>query len=271
MSFKFDESYDYVALAIKYHSDITPIEYNDKGDWIDLRSAGDVKLSKGDFKLINLGVSVVIPEEYEMHIVPRSSTFKNYGIIQTNSMGIVDHTYCGENDILMMPVFATRDCEIAKNDRICQFRLEKRMEHVIFKTIEFTGHNDRGGFGSTGKSDFVEHPVVSENDNLVRINIPSFERENSTDIQAYMLRCEFDKVPAIVKTTIDKTVGVLKSVSNTYCMVELNSYGKELYENMTKPIIITNIGRTTDPFIFRGSTVKQVTDIYMAEGILFRD
>ena len=137
-------------VKIKYHADIIPIESIDKGDWIDLRAAEDVELKKDDFKLISLGVSMVLPKDFEAHIVPRSSTFKTWGILQTNHMGVVDNSYCGDNDIWKFPAYATRDTVIHKNDRICQFRIQKKMEHINFVTVDSFGTSDRGGFGSTG-------------------------------------------------------------------------------------------------------------------------
>lgn len=144
-----------MEIKIKYHSQeiehLKNIEGN-KSDWIDLRSAENVELKAGEFKLINLGISMQIPEGYEAHIVPRSSTFKNFGIIQTNSVGIIDNSYSGDNDIWMMPVLAMRDTKISANDRICQFRLFKNQENVIFDEVMFLEGPDRGGFGSTGKN-----------------------------------------------------------------------------------------------------------------------
>ena len=139
-------------VKIKYHSnEIEKLRYIDgKSDWIDLRSAEHVVMKKGDFKYINLGVSVKIPDGYELHIAPRSSTFKNFGIIQTNSVGVVDNSYCGDNDILMMPCYAVRDTEIKINDRICQFRIMKIQPQIEFEEVDSLGNEDRGGFGSTG-------------------------------------------------------------------------------------------------------------------------
>ena len=122
-----------------------------KSDWIDLRAAQDVELKAGEFKLIHLGVAMQLPKGYEAHIVPRSSTYKNYGIIQTNHCGIVDESYCGPNDWWYMPVYALRDTKIAKNDRICQFRIEKHQPELMFEEVSLLEHEDRGGFGSTGK------------------------------------------------------------------------------------------------------------------------
>ena len=140
-------------IKIKYHTgDIEKLRYIDgKSDWIDLRSAEDVELKAGDFKLISLGVSMELPKGYEAHIVPRSSTFKTWGIIQTNSMGIVDESYRGDSDIWKMPVYATRDTIIHKNDRIYQFRIEKHQPTIEFEEVEHLEGEERGAFGSTGK------------------------------------------------------------------------------------------------------------------------
>ena len=139
-------------IKIKYlNDDITRLEYIDgKSDWIDLRAAEEVELKAGEFKLIHLGVAMQLPEGYEAHIVPRSSTFKKWGIIQTNHCGIVDKTYCGPNDWWRMPVFALRDTKIEVNDRICQFRIQKNQPTLVFNEVEEMEANNRGGFGSTG-------------------------------------------------------------------------------------------------------------------------
>ena len=142
---------DRLQIPIKYHTDIIPLEKTEKGDWIDLRAAEDVELKAGEFKLIPLGVSMQLPLDYEAHIVPRSSTFKTWGILQTNHMGVVDNSYCGDNDQWMFPALATRDVVIEKNSRICQFRIVKKMEGLVFKTVDHLGGEDRGGFGSSGK------------------------------------------------------------------------------------------------------------------------
>ena len=139
-------------IKIKYlNVDITRLEYIDgKSDWIDLRAAEEVELKAGEFKLIHLGVAMQLPEGYEAHIVPRSSTFKKWGIIQTNHCGIVDNSYCGPNDWWRMPVFALRDTKIEVNDRICQFRIQKNQPTLVFNEVEEMEANNRGGFGSTG-------------------------------------------------------------------------------------------------------------------------
>lgn len=140
-------------LRIKYFDkSIEKLKKTEKGDWIDLRSAIDISLKKGDFALIPLGVGMVLPDGYEAHIVPRSSTFKNWKIIQTNSVGIIDNSYSGENDQWMMPVYAVEDTEIKKNDRICQFRILKKMPALEIQEVEHLNDVSRGGFGSTGKN-----------------------------------------------------------------------------------------------------------------------
>lgn len=139
-----------MEIKIKYFTDIQPIEKIEKGDFIDLRSAEDVDLDAGDFAIIKLGVGMKLPEGYEAHIVPRSSTYKKWGIIQTNSVGIVDNSYSGDNDQWMMPVLAMRDTHISKNDRICQFRIVEKQPDVEFTVVEKLDDESRGGFGTTG-------------------------------------------------------------------------------------------------------------------------
>ena len=139
-----------MKIKIKYHSDIQPLEKTDKGDWIDLRTAEDVELKAGEFKIISLGVSMELPDGYEAVVIPRSSTFKNWGIIQTNHFGLIDNSYCGDNDIWMFPALATRDVFIEKNSRICQFRIQKKMPPIEFMVVESLNNGNRGGFGSTG-------------------------------------------------------------------------------------------------------------------------
>lgn len=142
----------HATIRIRYHSDaIDRLCYiGGKSDWIDLRAAEDVVLKKGDFRLIDLGISVMLPKGYEMLIVARSSTFKKYGLIQTNALGVVDESYCGDNDRIMLPVYATRDTEVHVNDRICQFRIIEHQPHIDFQETDCLGNADRGGFGSTG-------------------------------------------------------------------------------------------------------------------------
>ena len=140
-------------IKIRYLSDkIEKLRYIDgKSDWIDLRAAERVELKAGEFKLIPLGIAMQLPKGYEAHIVPRSSTFKNYGISQTNHCGIVDESYCGNNDQWFMPAYALRDTVIEANDRICQFRIFEHQPALNFVETEDLGNEDRGGHGSTGK------------------------------------------------------------------------------------------------------------------------
>jgi dUTP pyrophosphatase len=140
------------VIQIKYHSkEIEKLRYIDgKSDWIDLRAAENVSLKAGDFTLVSFGISIKIPEGYEAHVVPRSSTFKNFGILQANSYGVIDSSYCGENDIWRMPVYAVRDTKIHVNDRIAQFRIMENQPQIVFEEVERMEGKDRGGFGSTG-------------------------------------------------------------------------------------------------------------------------
>ena len=140
------------TIRIRYVSDqIEKLTYiENKSDWIDLRAAEDVVMKQGEFRLISLGVAMELPAGYEAHMVPRSSTFKNFGIIQANSMGIIDGSYCGDNDIWRFPAIAMRDTEIHVGDRICQFRIMKNQPTLVFEEVEHLEGADRGGFGSTG-------------------------------------------------------------------------------------------------------------------------
>lgn len=139
-------------IKIKYlNQDIERLQYIDgKSDWIDLRAAERVELHAGEFKLIHLGVAMELPEGYEAHILPRSSTYKNFGIIQTNHCGIVDNSYCGPNDWWYMPAYALRETVIEMNDRICQFRIIENQPAIEFEVVKELQAKDRGGIGSTG-------------------------------------------------------------------------------------------------------------------------
>ena len=141
------------TIQIKYfHPEMEHLTYIDgKSDWIDLRCAQRTELKAGQFALVPLGVAMALPQGYEAHLVPRSSTFKNWGILQTNSMGVIDESYCGDGDEWKMPVYATRDTVIEAGDRICQFRIMAHQPPVTFAEVEHLDGADRGGFGSTGK------------------------------------------------------------------------------------------------------------------------
>ena len=139
-----------MEIKIKYFTDVEPIAKKNNSDWHDLRAAERVELKQGEFKLIPLGVGMILPDDYEANIVPRSSTFKTWGIIQTNHFAVIDNSYSGDNDQWFYPVYATRDTVIEKNDRICQFRINKKMPDVELVTVEHLNDIDRGGVGSSG-------------------------------------------------------------------------------------------------------------------------
>lgn len=141
-------------IKIKYFTDkIDKLDYIEgKSDWIDLRASEEVSLKQGEFKLIPLGVAMELPEGYEAHVVPRSSTYKNFGVIQANHCGVIDSSYSGDNDMWYMPVIAMRDTVIHVNDRICQFRIMKNQPRIEFEQVEKLEGQDRGGFGTTGKN-----------------------------------------------------------------------------------------------------------------------
>lgn len=142
-----------VTLKIKYHTDaIEKLAYIDgKSDWIDLRAARRYELKKGDWQLIDLGVSIALPEGYEAHVVPRSSTYRTWGLLQTNSCGVIDNTYSGDGDVWMVPMLATRDTVVEAGDRICQFRIMKNQPQIVFDEVEHLDGTNRGGFGTTGR------------------------------------------------------------------------------------------------------------------------
>lgn len=152
-----------MKLKIRYRDPNFPtLQLNEKGDWIDLKATKDYELNAGDSAFIDLGVAMKLPDEFEAWLVPRSGTFKKYGLIQTNGIGIIDNSFSGNNDIWQMPVYATEDTKVSKGDRLCQFRLVERMGSIFDRKIsspndlyiievEQLDENDRGGFGSTGR------------------------------------------------------------------------------------------------------------------------
>lgn len=142
-----------LPIKIRYLTNtVEPLRYIDgKSDWIDLRAAETIEMKAGEFRLIPLGIAIALPKGYEAHIVPRSSTFKNYGLLQANSMGVVDESYCGDEDEWKVPMYATRDCRIEANDRIAQFRIMEHQPTIEFVPCETLGNPSRGGFGSTGR------------------------------------------------------------------------------------------------------------------------
>ena len=140
-----------LRIKIKYFKDdLEKIKKFDIGDWIDLRLAEDVGIYEGEHRLLPLGIAMQLPTGYEAHILPRSSTFKNWGILIANSMAVIDESYNGDNDQWFLSVYATRDVLINKNDRICQFRIIEKQPEIEFVEVETLGNEDRGGFGTTG-------------------------------------------------------------------------------------------------------------------------
>lgn len=139
-----------LTIKVKYHADIPELEMINEGNWVDMRSAEDIEMKQFEFELISLGVSMQLPKGYEAEVKPRSSTFKNFGILQVNSVGCIDESYCGDNDVWKMPVLAMRDTKINKGDRICQFRINKVMPLLNIVKVEKLNNEDRNGFGSTG-------------------------------------------------------------------------------------------------------------------------
>lgn len=138
-------------IKIKYTRDIEKIHEIEVGDWVDLRVALDTYMTEGELYHIPLGVAMQLPEGYEALVIPRSSTFKKYGIVQANSVGLIDETYCGDSDEWHFPAYATRETFIPKNTRICQFRIQKHQPAIMLKEVEHLGNENRGGFGSTGE------------------------------------------------------------------------------------------------------------------------
>ena len=139
-----------MKIKVKYHADIDRIQKINIGDWIDLRASEDIELKNGEFKIIPLGVSMQLPKGYEALVVPRSSTFKNFGIISANSIGVIDNSYCGDNDIWKFPAIALRDTVIKNNERICQFRIIANQPKFKVEEVLVLDNADRGGIGSTG-------------------------------------------------------------------------------------------------------------------------
>lgn len=137
-------------IDIKYLPGAHELEQVDWGSWIDLYTYEDTSLKSREQKYINLGLAMKLPKGYEAIMSPRSSTFKNWGIIQTNSIGVIDSTYCGDNDIWMFPAYATKNVMIPAGTRICQFRIQKEQPNIVFDIVDSLGSEDRGGLGSSG-------------------------------------------------------------------------------------------------------------------------
>ena len=156
---------DKKTIRIKYFEGAKKLEKISKGDWIDLYANKDMFIPEGERAMIPLGVAMELPEGYEAHLAPRSSTFKTWGIIQTNSVGVVDHSFMGDNDQWHMPVYCLAGKEysnkvtgyirvkgtwIHKGDKIAQFRIMEIQPEIEFVEVEHLDNADRNGFGSTG-------------------------------------------------------------------------------------------------------------------------
>ena len=138
-------------IKVKYLKDIQKIERFNVGDWIDLRAAENVTMKAGEYKMIPLGVAMELPQGYEALVAPRSSTFRKYGILLANSVGIIDEAYKGDNDEWNFLAYAVKDTIIRKNERICQFRIIQHQPLIHLQEVESLGNADRGGIGSTGR------------------------------------------------------------------------------------------------------------------------
>ena len=145
-----------MKMEIKYFEGATKLKKISKGNWIDVYASKDVFVPLNDRAMIPLGFALELPKGWEGHLAPRSSTFKTWGIIQTNSVGVVDDTYIGDNDQWHMPVYCLDSKNeggtwIKKGDKIGQFRIMEVMPEIEFEEVEVFNNSDRGGFGSTGE------------------------------------------------------------------------------------------------------------------------
>lgn len=140
-----------MKIKIKYLRDIDKIKSISVGDWIDLRAAETVRINPGEYKAIPLGVAMELPKGYEALVAPRSSTFKRYGIMLANSVGIVDESYKGDGDEWHFLAYGTTYTTIPKGERICQFRIIKHQPKIKLIEVNTLGNPDRGGIGSTGR------------------------------------------------------------------------------------------------------------------------
>lgn len=139
-----------VEIPIRYLSGSPVLEITEKGDWIDLYCYEDTTLHAGERTYISQGVSMALPEGYEAIVAPRSSTFKRWGILQSNSIGVIDNSFRGNEDIWQFPAYATRDVTIPKGTRICQFRIQEKQPEINFTPVLDLNSESRGGLGSTG-------------------------------------------------------------------------------------------------------------------------
>ena len=140
-----------LKIRVKYFNDADPIHITDIGDWIDLKARETFLFKKDEYKAIPLGVAMQLPDNYQAIVAPRSSLFKNHGLICANSFGVIDESYCGNSDEWHFLVYATRPTMVWKGERICQFRLLEKTEPVAIDVVDFLDNPDRGGIGSTGR------------------------------------------------------------------------------------------------------------------------
>ena len=151
IDFRVTENDEKEVIKIKYFTDeIDKVEKIANGDLIDLRASEDVEMKAGDYKLIPLGVAMKLPKGYKANVYSRSSTYKNFGVILANGTGQIDNSYCGSNDMWRFPAIALRDTVIHKNDRICQFEIQRIQPNIEFEFVDKLEDVDRGGIGSTG-------------------------------------------------------------------------------------------------------------------------
>lgn len=147
----FEYSPDKIGIKIKYIRDTPKLKPITIGNWIDLYVGEDTHIKHNEYACVPLGVAMQLPEGYEAIIAPRSSTFKRYGLIQVNGIGIIDESYNGDCDEWCMPVYALAgDVYITKGTRLCQFRVIKHQPVCFFDEVTTLGNTDRGGFGVTG-------------------------------------------------------------------------------------------------------------------------
>lgn len=142
---------DSKKIKIKYLPGATRMKKVEKGDLIDCYAYETVELKKGESALINLGFACELPQGYEAHLYPRSSTFKNFKVLMTNSVGLIDSSFCGESDIWKMAVYAIEDTVIKAGERPCQFRIMECQPDIEFEEVDSLNNEERGGFGSSGR------------------------------------------------------------------------------------------------------------------------
>lgn len=139
------------TITIKYKDDIPHLVDLVEGDWIDLATPKSIVYKKGDLVQVDFGVAMELPKYYEAHIAPRSSLFQNTGLLLTNGVGVIDNSYCGDEDYWGAKFYATRDGIIEEGQRLCQFRIIENQPYIHFKEVNHLGNENRGGYGSTGK------------------------------------------------------------------------------------------------------------------------